>query len=47
MVVHEHPRVDGTLTFHYCLSQTIKKTNFILVVSEDGRFIDAPRHDVM
>jgi hypothetical protein len=47
MVVHEHPGVDGTLTFRYCLSQAIKKTNFILVVSEDGRFIDAPHHDVM
>jgi len=47
MVVHEHPGVDGILTFHYFLSQTIKKTNFILVVIEDGRFIDAPHHDVM
>jgi hypothetical protein len=44
---HERPRIYGGLRFHDVLPQPAKKTNPILVVFKNRRFVDSPHHDMV
>ena len=47
VVIHENPGVDRTVALNYLAAEAIQKFPFILVILEDGGFIDSPYHDVV
>ena len=47
VIVHEDPGKDGTAAFGDVLSEPFEESRLVLVVLEDGGFIDPTHHDMV
>ena len=47
VVVHQHPCINGTISFQDVLPEPFKEFGFILVVFEYLRFVNPPHHDMV
>jgi hypothetical protein len=47
VIAQEDPGVDGAFALSDIVAEAFQEKGSVLVVIEDGRFVDAPHHDMM